>query len=248
MDTEDAVPSPPYSADLLSDLHAGVLSESVSAQLWPRVRSDREAMRIIDGLDALQHTLAEHGRDHTVESPIPEHVASRIDAALASASAQPSPSSDSEPDNVIRFPRRRRAWALTAAGAATAAAVAVVVAMVAIPGAPDQEETVAQPTSSAEQSTDLDFAADPEPGQMMTLVGSRDLGPFEQPDVLADCLQANGIDRSKPVLGSGQVKVRGRSGTALLLAGPQPPQITALVVGNGCGADSPDTISRDYIG
>lgn len=247
MDTDD-LPSPPYSADLLSDLHAGVLPEAVSTRLWPRVREDRDAMRIIQGLDAVQRRLSDLGDDHTVESPIPTHVASRIDAALLSASASGSASADWDSDNVIRFPRRRRAWALTAAGAATAAAVAVVIAVVVIPKTPEREETIAQPSPTSEHTTDLDFTTEPEPGKMMTLVGSRNLGPLENPDTLADCLQANGIDRSKPVLGSGQVQVRGQSGTALLLAGPQPPQITALVVGNGCGAGSPDTISRDDIG
>ncbi|MFD4369301.1 hypothetical protein [Rhodococcus sp. NPDC058521] len=243
MDTDD-LPSPPYSADLLSDLHAGVLPQAVSTRLWPRVREDREAMRIIQSLDAVERRLSDLGDDHTVESPIPTHVASRIDAALLSAST----SADGDSGNVIRFPRRRRAWALTAAGAATAAAVAVVIAVMVIPKPPEHEETIAQPSSTSEHTIDLDFTAEPEPGKMMALVGSRNLGPLENPETLADCLQANGIDRSKPVLGSGQVQVRGQSGTALLLAGPQPPQITALVVGNGCGAGSPETISRDDIG
>ena len=36
----EPLPEAPYSLDLLADLHAGVLSESVSERLWPLVRLD----------------------------------------------------------------------------------------------------------------------------------------------------------------------------------------------------------------
>lgn len=259
MATEDDFSARPYSADLLSDLHAGVLSESDSARLWPEVRNDPEAMRVIDQLDALTMELFELGRDETGETPIPDSVAARIDTALTNASPTDASSdgTDAQPlaedGNVIRLPRRRRAWVVTAAGTAAAAAVAVVAAAVFLPTAtidnePTNEQTVALPSTTTEPTPVLDFAGEPDPGRMMTLIGSRNLGPLEEPSALSDCLQANGIDASRTVLGSGRVEVRGRVGTAILLAGPQPPQITALVVGNGCAADNPDTISRDDIG
>ncbi|NLE82452.1 MAG: hypothetical protein GX610_23315 [Rhodococcus sp.] len=257
MADEDDFSARPYSTDLLSDLHAGVLSESDSERLWPEVRNDPEAMRVIDQLDALTMELFELGRDETGETPIPDSVAARIDTALSHASptdtSRGEPGTQVEADNVIRFPRRPRAWAVAAAGTAAAAAVAVVAAAVFLPSVatdsdPSTEQTVALPSTTAEPTPDMDFAGEPDPGQMMTLIGSRNLGPLESPTALSNCLQANGIDASRPVLGSGQVEVRGRAGTAILLAGPQPPQITALVVGNDCAADNPDTISRDDIG
>lgn len=237
MATEDHLPAPPYSLDVLSDLHAGALPESVCAQLWPRVRQDPEAMRVIDQLDALTMELAELGRDETVEKPIPDRVAAQLDAALTTASADASSNS-----NVVRFPRRYRTWATAAAGTAAAAAVAVVAAVIIPSTSTDNEstgnQTVALPSSTSQQ----------EPGRMMTLLGSRDLGPLEEPAALSECLQANGIDASRPVLGSGQVRVQGRPGTAILLAGPHPPKITALVVGSDCSAGNPDLISRDVVG
>lgn len=249
MATEDEIPTPPYSLDLLSDLHAGVLPESVSARLWPRVRRDPDAMHVIEQLDAITMELSELGTDETVESPMPDAVASRMDAALAAASS----GATSSDDNVIRFPRRRRAWAATAAVTAAAAAIAVVAAAVVLPAASTDNESsdtgsVALPSSTSEPAPELDFTGEPEPGRMMTLIGSRNLGPLDEAASLSDCLQANGIDESRPILGSGQVRVEGREGTAILLAGPHPPTITALVVGNECGAGNPDLISRNDIG
>lgn len=247
MATDNDVPTPPYSLDLLSDLHAGVLTESVSARLWPRVRQDPEAMRVIEQLDALTMELAELGRDETVETPIPDSVAARLDAALDTASSNAS--SDS---TVVRFPRRYRPWATAALGTAAAAAVAVVAAVV-LPSVftdngPTGSRTVALPSSTSQQAPALDLDGEPEAGRMMSLLGSRDLGSLDSPAALSECLQANGIDESKPILGSGQVRVQGRTGTAILLPGPQPPMITALVVGNDCAAGNPDLISREDIG
>ncbi|NUT50045.1 MAG: hypothetical protein HOV94_22450, partial [Saccharothrix sp.] len=69
---------PPWSVDLLADLHAGALDPRTEAELRPLVENDPEAREILAALDA---TLADL-RD-LPPIPMPRHVAERIDAALA---------------------------------------------------------------------------------------------------------------------------------------------------------------------
>ncbi|OOL27519.1 hypothetical protein GQ85_38210, partial [Rhodococcus rhodochrous] len=86
--TEDELPQPPYSADLLADLHAGVLDDDLAAGLWPAVRRDPDAMAVIAALDSVGRRLRALGAAEDVESPpIPPEVAARIDAALAADAA-----------------------------------------------------------------------------------------------------------------------------------------------------------------
>ena len=47
-----SIPQPPYSADLLADLHADNVAPDVAAQLWPLVRKDPDAQAILATLDA----------------------------------------------------------------------------------------------------------------------------------------------------------------------------------------------------
>ncbi|NBH03925.1 hypothetical protein GTY80_11810, partial [Amycolatopsis sp. SID8362] len=49
---------PPWSVDVLADLHAGVLDDAQAAELWPLVHADPEAQAILDALDATQADLA----------------------------------------------------------------------------------------------------------------------------------------------------------------------------------------------
>ncbi|WP_009476728.1 hypothetical protein [Rhodococcus sp. JVH1] len=244
-DPSDAnLPAPPYSEDLLADLHAGVLPESVSDRLWPLVRNDPQAMAVIDALDRVADQLGALGRDHSVSTPIPADVADRINRALAAERGTPA-----EAATVVPLARRRK-WAAAAAGTfATAAAVVVAVAVV----TPDRQEPetpiVALPSSETSPAPAvLDLGTDLDSGRLLTVIGSRQLGPLEDPAQLSECLRANGIETSRPLLGSGEVRLDGVPGVLLLVASPRPPQITALVVGRECGAGDPATIAVTEIG
>src|SRR5437870_2958347 len=72
---------PPWSVDVLADLHAGVLDEAQAAELWPLVNADPEARAILDALDATRADLASLA-DAPVQ-PMPAEFAARLDAALA---------------------------------------------------------------------------------------------------------------------------------------------------------------------
>ena len=113
--SDAALPEPPYSEDLLADLHAGVLPESVSDRLWPLVRSDPQAMAVIDALDRVTDQLGALGRDHSVSTPIPADIADRINRALAAERDTPAEAT------VVPLARRRK-WAAAAAGTRDGAA------------------------------------------------------------------------------------------------------------------------------
>ncbi|MFC9766646.1 hypothetical protein [Rhodococcus jostii] len=241
--SDAALPAPPYSEDLLADLHAGVLPESVSDRLWPLVRNDPQAMAVIDALDRVTDQLGALGRDHSVSTPIPADVADRINRALAAER-------DTSAEATVVPLARRRKWAAAAAGTfAAAAAVVVAVAVV----TPDRQEpdtpVVALPSSETSPAPSvLDLGTDLDSGRLLTVIGSRQLGPLEDPAQLSECLRANGIEPSRPLLGSGEVRLDGVPGVLLLVAAPRPPQITALVVGRECGAGDPATIAVTEIG
>ncbi|WP_072690476.1 hypothetical protein [Rhodococcus marinonascens] len=243
-DPSDAgFPAPPYSADLLADLHAGLLPESVSDQLWPLVRNDPRAMEVIDALDKVTAQLAALGRDHSVSTPIPTAVADRINLALAAQR-------DGLPVTTVAPSIRRGTWAKVAAATfAAAAAIVVTVAVVTPSNRTPQTPPVALPsTETTTTSAVLDLDTNLDSGRLLTLIGSNQLGPLDDPAVLADCLRANDIDELRMLLGSGEVRLAGVPGVLLLFAGPHPPQITALVVGRGCSATDPATLAVTDIG
>src|SRR3954462_251574 len=87
---------PPWSVDVLADLHAGVLDDARAAQLgaraapgaaacWPLVDADPEARAILDPLDATQADLASLA--DAPAPPMPAEFAARLDAALAARAA-----------------------------------------------------------------------------------------------------------------------------------------------------------------
>src|SRR3954469_14007941 len=76
---------PPWSVDVLADLHAGVLDDARAAQLWPLVDADPEARAILDALDATQADLASLA--DAPAPPMPAEFAARLDAALAAEAA-----------------------------------------------------------------------------------------------------------------------------------------------------------------
>lgn len=232
----------PFSPELLADLHADALPEDVSRRLWPLVRLDEDSMRILAGLDAVSARLHELGEDPTGTLSIPPDVAQQIDRTLHAVEQSTSPVGVVVP---LR-PRRRRMVLGTAAAAAllTAGSVAVAAAVF-TPNEP--ESIVADPTQAPDSSLVLD-SADLDSGFAFGIIGKRDPGALADPADLAACLQSNDVDPATTVLGSSRVRVDGRDGTLLVLAGEQPSQFIALAVGNDCSTANPDVLTRRDIG
>src|SRR6185369_4038877 len=145
---------PPWSVDVLADLHAGVLEDAQAAELWPLVNADPEARAILDALDATQADLASLA--DAPAPPMPAEFAARLDAALAAEAAAAFPGQGQrQPQSATQAPRqagpgdapvvdlaaarrrrnKRLGWA---AGVLTAAAAAVVAVTVAIPDSSQQ--------------------------------------------------------------------------------------------------------------
>ena len=78
-----AVPiGPPWTVDVLADLHAGVYPDDVSADLRRRIGDDPEAMAVMAALDSTVDDLS------LMTAPrMPERFALRLDAAIAAESA-----------------------------------------------------------------------------------------------------------------------------------------------------------------
>ncbi|GAB0101054.1 hypothetical protein JMUB6875_00180 [Nocardia sp. JMUB6875] len=77
------VPTPPFSTELLADLHGGVLPADQSERLWPAVRQDPEAMRYLNALDRVDDRLHDLGRDEHIAHPMPPEVADRLERMIS---------------------------------------------------------------------------------------------------------------------------------------------------------------------
>ncbi|MFI6777182.1 hypothetical protein [Nocardia sp. NPDC050412] len=266
------VPQPPFSPELLADLHADNVAPELSEQLWPVVRNDPDALRFLNSLDDVSAELRALGRDERVIHAMPADIAARLedfveglDAAqgpieqvatvhrLPSAATRPEPSAavwpesaDDAKDSEYKAPipltqRRTRNLRWLAAAAAVIAVVAcVAVVMDALRG--HEVTPSAQPTiSNVQLGDELDATV------ALSVLGRNDVtGALGTPAALNRCVHANGLDRT--VLGSTNTTFQGKDAVLILLTGPRPHKITALVVGIGCGADDPQQLARTDIG
>ncbi|MET0197535.1 MAG: hypothetical protein ABW364_09905 [Rhodococcus fascians] len=241
---------PPYSPDLLADLHAGVLPDAVSAQLWPRVRQDPDAARILDALDAVTERLATAGRELASGEPMPPEVAERIDRALSAAPPVQAPT-DSSTQNRAPVPlasRRRMSRTVLAAGIAASVVLVTVVAA-----------AVVVATSDKSGVTDGGYADDLRADAPTLVLSSDDLDSSLAFDVMAtrgrnevtdagnlrECLIANGFRSNSTVLGSAPVELDGKPGVMLVIATASAADgMVLLAVGPDCGANNPATLVR----
>ncbi|WP_067648789.1 hypothetical protein [Nocardia harenae] len=74
-----SVPQPPFSADILADLHAGNLEPEVRAQMWPAVNRDPEALRVLRSLDEVSTRIRALGSEERVVQAMPADIAARLE-------------------------------------------------------------------------------------------------------------------------------------------------------------------------
>jgi hypothetical protein len=239
------------SAQLLADLHAGNLPPDVAAALWPRVRSDPDAERIIAALDGVSgrlERLGAHGAAGASQRPaagpdmIPPAVAQRIEAALLERSL---PAISGTP---------RHGWAravrpVASFGAVAASAVAAALLWWGPPASPSQPST-GTPSGSGAQRNEADepglaaheLGDELDPARILAFIGTSDDAASLMN--LPECLAENGISPTAPLLGAAPATISGQSGVLLLVPSAESPGITALVVGKDCGPGRPSTIAR----
>lgn len=232
---------PPWSVDVLADLHAGALDAKQSAALWAQVNHDPEAQAVLAALDSVKRDLDALG-DAPVE-PMPAHFAAQLDAAIAAEAAKTRPAQAQLPTGVApvvdmatarRRRNRRMGWA---AGVLTAAAAAAAVTFVALPG---EQETGGSPIAgdqpkTTQQETPEDSATPPlevEPGgvpSITALQGHEEYGPFGDEKTFVACLADQKIDDPQ-VVGVREVVVGGDEAVAALLAGGEDGHRFRLVI------------------
>ncbi|WP_199440591.1 hypothetical protein [Umezawaea beigongshangensis] len=246
----DAPIGPPWSVDLLADLHAGVLDPETEAELRPRVESDPEALEVLAALDA---TLA----DLSALPPLimPDDVAARIDAALAEEAAkqraeQAAPAEQAAaiaPVVSIDAARQRRAKRLGwGAGLLAAAAAAVGVVVVALPGGGgDSSPPAAQQPPGASDAPPLAVRSDALGEAYGEVFGLRNFGPLENQTTLAGCLEGAGITGNLDPVGVSPVTLDGDSAVMAIL--PEGLQRFRFVVldPNTCGPGKPEGLLAD---
>ncbi|KAA0024970.1 hypothetical protein [Antrihabitans cavernicola] len=224
---------PPFSVDLIADLHAENLPAGLAPQLWPLARRDPDASRILAALDRVTAELNALGGDQGVASTIPPEVANRLDRALGLLPSTVRP---------LEQARSRKAarWKYPAAAAASVAAVGALVFTTV-----DLRSTgpVPDTTAAVELGSDLPAAT------MLSAMGKNDApGGLADKASLTQCLAANDIEGSRAVLGSTTVRYQGRNALLVLVAGVTPPKITALVVGPGCAPGDAQQLAMTDIG
>ncbi|MBY6544483.1 hypothetical protein HQ332_10950 [Rhodococcus sp. BP-359] len=218
----------PLTPDLLADLHAGVLPDDEAARVRARADIDVEAAAYLADLDAVVEMVGARGADLTAGFPMPPSVAARLQEALA----------DAPRDEVAtrRAGRRARMPVVAAAAAITVlVGAAAALSLASIESSGDADDVVASDRLLDDRT-------------VLSFVGSVDRGRFTDATVLAGCLEANGIPASATVVGSGPVTLDGTEATLLVTAGTTPGSLVAIAVGDACGPDDPDTVSRAEIG
>jgi len=253
---------PPWSVDVLADLHAGVLDDDRAAQLWPVVNADPEARAIMDALDATQADLAT-----LAEAPaplMPAEFAARLDAALAAEAAAtflgqaqpqqrtaPAPEQTGTGDAQVvdlaaarRQRNKRLGWV---AGVLTAAAAAVVAVTVAIPGTSQQSGT---PNVAAPAPSGPTVGSDGSGAQALVgkAVGVRDFGPLGTEDRLDSCITAAGLDPKVRPEGIRPVNVGGKAGVMIVLTTGKLAQFRLVAFGADCGPGNPAVLFDKVVG
>ncbi|PXX65689.1 hypothetical protein DFR70_104754 [Nocardia tenerifensis] len=259
-----SVPQPPFSAELLADLHADNVSPELREQLWPAVRRDGDALRFVHALDDVSAELRALGRSDRIIHAMPDDIAARLEEFVDGFDLNEEPTEAgatiyqlpvfAQPENaegtaVSKPPaapislddrRRGRLRYLTAAAAAVAVVACASIALTAVRGT--DSAPVAQPTSDVAQ-----FGDELNAPAMLSALGRNDAtGLLSNPAARERCVRANGLDRT--ILGSNNIRYQDRDAVLILLTGPRSPKITALVVGTGCTTADPQRLTVQDIG
>ncbi|ASR38802.1 hypothetical protein BAY61_31645 [Prauserella marina] len=237
---------PPWSVDVLADLHAGVLSEREAAELWPRVNADPEARAIIEALDATSADLA--SLTAAPIEPMPADVAARIEAAIT----QESNARDSNVVSIDVARKRRNKRAGWGAGFLAAAAAVVAAVVITVPGAQEQTGGVAEPAPSdsgqADSEAPLALQSDNLGSALGEINGVRDFGPVGDQQRLAACVEANGIDPAVKPVGFRPATIDGQEALIVLYTTGELAQYRLIALSPECGPGNPGLLKDEVIG
>ncbi|MGC4934458.1 hypothetical protein ACLQ3C_12325 [Gordonia sp. DT30] len=248
-DADSPFLEPPFSAELLADLDAGVLDPYLAAYIRSRIADDPAAQETLAVLVRLRGEL----RSLPVSThPVPGWVDARTQQTLAAirdeVSGRPPPGNPAAAATDVRPLRRRRsipsspqAVGLLSLAAAILVAVVVGVILLARPTDAGSGPHHAQPDRTSTPAASGAAAA-------LSVLGHTDSAPFASRAALLRCTAANAVPSSTPVLGSGPVVIDGTPRAVILLGTGVAGRFLALVVDPTCDTGNPATISRTVIG
>jgi hypothetical protein len=235
---------PPWSVDVLADLHAGLLDERESAQLWPQVNADPEARAIIDALDATTSDLSSLSEGPF--EPMPAEFAARLDAALAREAGGPS-EAPAPVVNLADARKRRNKRLGWGAGVLVAAAAAVTV--LALPGGNDPGgSTVALPPTPAPGVPVVGSDGSGAESLFGQSLGIRNFGPLGDEQHLDACLAANGFDPAVRPAGVQPVTVGEQAGVMVILTTGKLAQYRLVAFPADCGPGHPGKLFDKLVG
>ncbi|WP_433870716.1 hypothetical protein [Saccharopolyspora sp. CA-218241] len=246
---------PPWSQDLLADLHAGALDRDTADALRVQVREDPDARQVLAALEAAEADLAGLRADlaHPPPLSIPDDVAARIDEALENEVRNWSrPAAEQGPPaEVVDFAaaQRRRRRGITAGAGLLGVAAAAVTVFSLVPTGDDTDRTAAPPPA-ADGPPPLALAGGQVSltgAQFADVLGTEQYGALADPQRLLGCLQANGVSSGRP-MGAREITLDGRPAQLLVLPTGQIGQFRLLAVGPDCGPDNPATLSDTTFG
>ncbi len=249
---------PPWSVDVLADLHAGVLDEREAAELWPRVNADPDARAIIEALEATTADLSALA-DAPVE-PMPAEYAARIDAALAAEmrSRQAPPAFQGAPEtseqvapvvDIAAARRRRNKRVGWGTGIVTVAAAAIAAVAIIVPtGQESSPGGVAQPPPAPPVGPTVGGDGKGAEALVGGAVGVRDFGPLQTEERLDACIAANGMDPDVRPEGIRPVNVEGKAGVMVMYTTGKLAQFRIVAFGADCGPGNPSVLFDKVIG
>lgn len=236
---------PPWSVDLLADLHSGVLVDGEATRLRVRVEADPEAQAILEALEATAADLEAWGS--APAPPLPDVVAARIDAALAHEAQEMFGTAPVVDIGVARRRRNRRLGWLSGAVAVAAAAVAAVVILVP-KGATTGGNPVAEPPQAG-QAAPLAVRGDhPEAAVVRLSTGTKDYGPLGGPERLSSCLQTAGLAANANPIGVSPGTVDGRQAVLVLLTTGRLAEFRLIAFAPSCGQGGSGVLLDKVVG
>jgi hypothetical protein len=224
---------PPWSVDLLADLHAGVLDERAAAQLWPRVQADPEARAIIEALEATTTDLASLAT--APAPPMPADVATRIDAALAEEARGTRLAPVVDLAAARRKRNQRIGWI---SGVAAVAAAAVATIAIVVPGSSESTGSpIAEPPRSSQSAGPVLNLRSDQPqaavGQLSS--GVKDYGPLGDAQRLSSCLQEAGFASTASPIGVRPGTLDGQPAVLVLLTTGELAKFRLVALSPQCG-------------
>lgn len=238
---------PLWSVDLLADLHSGVLDDGEATRLRVRVEADPEAQAILDALDATTADLAAWG---TVPAPpLPEAVATRIDAALAREAEGLFGAAPVVDIGVARRRRNRRLGWISSAVAVAAAAVAAVAILVPTGTTTGNNPVAAPPQAGQGQSAPLAVRGDhPEAAVGRLSTGVKDYGALGGAERLSSCLQAAGLTPNANPVGVSPGTVDGQQAVLVLLTTGRIAEFRVIAFSPSCGQGGSGVLLDKVVG